>query len=497
MKKYSFLTICFSALLILSSCNEWLDVKPTTQIDRDELFSTEQGFGEALRGVYALMSAPGLYGRHLTWGLLDVFAGVYLNNLQSFWNSARQYAFLRDGSFRDDQLAHMVESFWTSLYNAIANVNSMLGEISNRRDVFTGYNYYLLKGEAIGLRAFLHFEILRLYADIYERSRDEPVMPFVSTLAPLVTPDFTGGQIISIVISELEEAVRLLENDPMRLGAAPPHVLASLSAPAPADNIHPWHNRRFRFNYFAAKATLARAHLWRGDNANALRMAQYVIAAQETHFPWVLPVTLGNIGSPTAARQDRTFATEHIFALNIMNLDQLIAGHHDNTAPTDVNNLFIRPDAFPVAEQGVDPRFFRLTGVGPGVNRFPLKFHQNPRVAAHFRNRLPLIRISEMFYIAAETSPNWVDGLQYLQAVRIHRGLGAFPLTVTNAEELQIAIRDEHRREFIGEGQLWHYYKRTQADPPVGVPVGTSTWRGVHLYVFPRPESEDIYGGRR
>lgn len=35
----------------LSSCSEWLDVKPKSEIKEDELFKTEQGFKDAMTGI--------------------------------------------------------------------------------------------------------------------------------------------------------------------------------------------------------------------------------------------------------------------------------------------------------------------------------------------------------------------------------------------------------------------------------------------------------------
>ena len=55
----------------LSSCSEWLDVKPKSEIKEDELFKTEQGFKDAMTGVYVLMTEAQLYGREMTFGLVD------------------------------------------------------------------------------------------------------------------------------------------------------------------------------------------------------------------------------------------------------------------------------------------------------------------------------------------------------------------------------------------------------------------------------------------
>ena len=35
------------------SCNDWLDIEPKSQIDKDKLFSDETGFQNALNGIYS------------------------------------------------------------------------------------------------------------------------------------------------------------------------------------------------------------------------------------------------------------------------------------------------------------------------------------------------------------------------------------------------------------------------------------------------------------
>lgn len=62
---------------LLCSCNSWLDIKLINQSEESELFSTERGFTEALAGVYYDMSAAGLYGQTLSFGMLDVMSRTY------------------------------------------------------------------------------------------------------------------------------------------------------------------------------------------------------------------------------------------------------------------------------------------------------------------------------------------------------------------------------------------------------------------------------------
>lgn len=62
------------ALICLTACDRWFDVNPQTEVKQKELFSTDQGFYNALMGVYLNLSDPELYGGELQFGLVDVLA---------------------------------------------------------------------------------------------------------------------------------------------------------------------------------------------------------------------------------------------------------------------------------------------------------------------------------------------------------------------------------------------------------------------------------------
>ena len=68
MRKLYYLAACLLALC--TSCSDWLDVKPKTNVEEEDLFKNEQGFKEALTGIYIKMSETQLYGRELTYGFL-------------------------------------------------------------------------------------------------------------------------------------------------------------------------------------------------------------------------------------------------------------------------------------------------------------------------------------------------------------------------------------------------------------------------------------------
>ena len=117
------------------------------------------------------------------------------------------------------------------------------------------------------------------------------------------------------------------------------------------------------------------------------------------------------------------------------------------------------------------------------------------QVSSAYNNRQPLLRMSEMYLIAAECASSKKDALAYLNTLRQHRGFDVSnDLTEESVSDdmLQDLIGKEYRKEFVGEGQWFFYCKRTdQASlPNVKVPFSKD------YYVLPIPDAELEYGNR-
>ena len=133
-----------------------MDVQPTTSIPGDDLFESEAGFKDALTGFYLKMGQTNLYAENLTYGYLEAISGNYdlYPNLNS-WKDIYDY---------DNTWLSVKNNIYGAMYNVIANINNFLKYIDKNRSVVKTDKYYeLMKGEALGLRAFLHFDLLRIF----------------------------------------------------------------------------------------------------------------------------------------------------------------------------------------------------------------------------------------------------------------------------------------------------------------------------------------------
>ena len=459
-------------LFLAAGCNKWLDVRPKSEVKEEQLLSTSQGFKDALYGGYTLMGRPALYGGEMTMGFAAARSQDYdLSNPINFYYGDAQY------NYTNTMTQNRVNNIWDSTYNALANINNLLDQIDGAKGEFTGNDYSLVKGEALGLRAYLHFDLLRLFAPSYLTGSSKTGIPYVTTLTKKVTPSSTVSQVVDLALNDLAEADSLLAKDPITGGATGGGYV----------NDDFLTRRNCHFNLYAAQALMARIYLYKGDKTNALKYALGVINSGQ--FPFVTEDAI----SATDNLRDRTFSTEHVFALYISDLYIFVLGHYQggNTYTPLTNTQDNIDDIFEVTNGGsTDYRNLYLWYTSNG-QQFPAKFLQLDGAPENVKYLMPLIRISEMYYIAAEATGNTPDGIGYLNAVRTHRGLNALPTTL-DAGTFSNEILKEYRKEFYAEGQTFLNYKRLNLSSFPGTTVPGSD----AVYNLPLPANEIEYGGR-
>ena len=271
MRKY-ILTLILPVMLC--ACNDWLDVKPNDRISEDATFSTPRGFELALNGVYVDLNKTNLYGRALTWDFVEILAQRYAINKTTVYN--KEVMEFHHGS---NEMKSRVRGIWADAYSLIANTNLILKNCEERREVLSDEYYALVKGEALGLRALLHFDLFRLWGPLYSLASETALtIPYYSHFALQVQPQLTAKVFMKQVIEDLEAAAGLLEDDPIK----------SMSSPLSPDVANAFKGyRALRMNYYAVKLLLARAYLYIGDKENALKAAKEVFVFEDRLFPWV------------------------------------------------------------------------------------------------------------------------------------------------------------------------------------------------------------------
>lgn len=470
----------------ITSCNDWLDVSPRTEIKADDNFESEQGFKDALTGVYLLMTGTNVYGKEFTYGMADVLAQYYTGITQtshSYYNEAK-YA------YDESACETRINSMWSSAYNVIANINELISFIDKADPaMFTGRNYHLIRGEAHGLRAMLHFDILRFFAPSYKAGAQTKAIPYVTVPGKDVTPLSTVEQVLNSALDDLAIAEAELSVDP---------VIDASVVYDTDDEIYQ-HDRTFKFNYYAVKQLQARIYLYMGNYTEAYNAAEMVI--EQTAFTWVPEA---EISTNDAAQKNYVFSEELVFCLYESDLRDLYTASFTSTS-----GLYMTEDSYEALyEMSTYGAYadYRYTYQTEALSEIrvcsKLKQPETGNTLYHFR--LPLMRISEAYYIAAESllqrDEDVASAANLLNTVRQHRGLTVnLEASMFTVDEMQDEIYKEYAKEFCCEGQLFFYFKRRNMPQiPVTTAVGSNvvTTYVTPDYVLPMPDDEIEYGDR-
>lgn len=467
MKRILTYAIAFAALLMTAGCAQWLDVKPYDKIAEDELLSTEEGYMKLLNGIYIELNTDMLYGASMSVEMIEIMGGAYaVGTDNSVWGNYRDLSEYEYGTLY--WRARMNET-WNKAYSLILNCNMLLTNIDADRDLFSEDNYRIVKGEALALRAMLHFDMLRLFGPVYSRNPQQLAIPYYKAYS--VTPNdlLPASQVAGEITHDLLEARILLANDPVRENGG--------------------EYRNLRLNYFAVAGLLARTSLYFGYKESAFRYAREVIGAVEDGiFPFVDKALV--TGSPDDP--DRIFSSEVIFALSHSQRNSLFKDYYD---PSRIPNYVFRMDndlmsnivfgGGAMTGGNQDDYRYRVNWVATGANRYYYKYSDMVDVGNIRNTMIPMLRIGEMYLIAAESqSDDIAAGTAYVNVLRSNRG-------VNNIQELtEDILRYEYIRELYGEGQLFFMYKRMFAPVMFSSQASKNPQPSDRIFVVPLPDSE-------
>ncbi|WP_405605790.1 RagB/SusD family nutrient uptake outer membrane protein [Polaribacter sp. Asnod1-A03] len=484
MKKYLKNTIGIFACILMVSCNDYLDVQPEDKYLEEDVFTSENGIQTALNGIYSNMTSNSTYGSNLTLSTVELLGQRYSASGDSY-----KYYYYGNYTYENTTVKNTFDAIWTNLYSNILSINNFIGSLEIYKDVISEEKENILKGEALGLRAMHHFDLLRLYGPIYSVSPSNDAIPYNTGVEASLNPVLPATEVITKILADLVMAEQLLENDPVR-------AYGKVSVYQEEDDVTGYNGtdfyrfRNLRLNYYAVKALQARVNLYAGNKEAALAASKVVIEEASQWFEWTTPSEVISAG----ADPDRTFSSEVLFAIqnnNLYNLQDVLFG----SSLSDITILVPLESSLTNVFEGNqnDYRYISTWIIPPTGEKAYRTFYKYADVESsgkEFRYRQPLIRISEMYYIAAETEADPAIAIDYLNTVRYNRGLGDLASTV----DIQNEIQKEYQKEFYGEGQLFFYYKRNNVlSIPNGSEATGNITMGTNNYVIPFPESETDY----
>ena len=486
-------------LLLAASCESWLDVQPKTEIKESTMFETEQGFKDALIGCYELLSERDAYGAEMTCTFMEVLARQYYLGEYVSGTYYNAYRYIYTGT------TSTVDGIWAKLYTVIANVNAMTEALERNRDMLAPVSYSLLKAEACGLRAFIYFDLVRLFTwgNLPERPEvlNEPSIPYTKVYSKHLVPQEKLGFVLREIHRDLETAIDLfLDYDPdSKKGSRPDDY----TTPSNEDQFWSASQRKYRMNLRAAMATRMRLNLWEGNYQEAYEDTQ-TLQSNDYPLQWI---TAGGLTTDDKSK-DLTFAKEMIFGVQTYErYEKVWKTYFKRLAADDLNS---NSNFMSMKKEDGEERYEVESGLGVADYRYTYwwgekthddgtwcfnKFAEVENMTT--ANNMPLIKSSEICYTEAECllrmggEANKVKAVEALNRVRNNRGLSSSPLaTSLSASEVWDELEKEWRKESVGEGQLFFYYKRQNLQIP-----GASNAPDDKMFVLPLPQNEVDLGG--
>lgn len=467
--KIKIIVLC-CLLFQFTSCKKWLDVDLADKVTEEKLFSTPQGYQEALAGVYGLMASSNLYGKTLTMENLDLLAQYY-----NYDGVSSTYEKLKNYDYEDAGSQNKILGIWRGLYSAISESNNIIKWAGKTDNVLSPDMRNLVLGEAYALRAYLHLDLIRMFCPDVKRSPNAPGIPYNLEFGVSLPPIYTVAENVQLVIDDLKKADELLSNDPI-ISVKPFEMVNKNEADKYVA----------RINLYGVKALLARVSLMRGDKVNAIKFATEVIESGKFRL-------LDFASTDKSDKEiDILFSDEHIFSLRNKNLSEYTINLHYPEITANSSRTaylpFVNLSAL-YENNNDDVRYIKWFSA---VNGYFVKFNVDNK--EKFFPKMPMVKLSEMYLILAESHLGKNDQLaqSYINTLRDHRIRNNTSWGYLSMEY----IMQETKREFIGEGQLWYAYKRLN----IGVPTSSGVIGVIppdnKMFVFPIPLKEIETGHR-
>lgn len=474
MKTFKTIIITLACSLALTACEDFLNITPEGQIKRDELLETPEGIEDALYGAYAQMRNQSLYGQELSFSTVELLAQTLTCEGNKTIEALTKY------DYANTSVKGIFEGIWTAMYKNISNVNSILDAplVASASE----FPYTIYKGEALGLRAFMHFDLVRLFAEQITQNPQADGIPYAKSFS-LNTPDFESlAQNYEHILADLHEAERLLADEAKYVNTS---VFMT--------------DRQIHCNLYAVQALLARVYLTKGDKAKAAEYAKKVI----DHSPYRLndKTEIDGDLAGVLSRNETLFGIYFAeFYTNVYNKLEATQSFSSLNPRDDIEDIY----AF--EEQGVDLRksSYLKTIDRAGTPTLRLSkltdiYELKGNVADRPKDRIlgiNLIRIPEMYYIMAEALLEATDTLgatAYFDDVLQSRGLTPLAARTPVDTVTQARINQERFKEYIGEGYTFYNLKRQHLSIDAWDKSTNSTKTFAadkRIYVIPIPDSE-------
>lgn len=482
-------------VLALSACNDWLDVRPRTEMKEDDLYAVEEGFKNALTGAYIQLASKELYGQYASMDIPEFLAQHWTVS-----TSKTTYEYnIGNYNYTHSEVEPRIEKMWKKYFQCVVHLNNVLYNLKNSSVVFSWHNDKLIEGEALGLRALVHLEVLRMFGPVPVTANDgDKAVPYVEemTKEPVKLVSRTYGEVKERIIRDLDAAEKLLlEVDPILPGSNkllnnPNYKWEKYPEDRPEDE---WQfYRQVRFNYYAVLGAKARYYHWIGDKENAVKYARMVIGAKNKEDD--TPKFKLADEAYYSGNGDLVMFCEHLFGVSNPGHQSIVQSLFKDESASLTQQVSSLNTAY---EKTVHPDDIRYKG----IRYWEERTYQHSSKTNHFRkytgnddfapkNIIPVLRLAEMYLILIEDLP-LEEAKGYFRTYRISRSLNqSVENELTSESAVLTQLEKEYRKEFFGEGQMFFFYKRHN--------YSALTWPKkltlpAEVYRIPLPKSQSAF----
>ena len=503
-KKYFSLVI--SALLLgsLTACSDWLDVEQNSEKKADEMFDNYDGFKGALAGCYADLAQPDLYGTRLTMSTIESLAALWYQDggrLTSYKNKIRENYYFRTHDYTHSTAEDIIRSIYSRLYNAVLETNLIIQAFEDGKgDVIADpKSRSVIEGEAYALRAFLQFDILRLFGEV-PGGMQKVELPYSEVTRFDESLNYCSfDAYVEKLKADMDKAVSLLkDNDPLSQYTYKEidNIGKSGYEDVSLDDDFMYY-RRYRMNYWAVRALQARVNMYIGESQAAHDLALEVINGTVADGDKVIGLSskadygsgsVRNFASPSECLFSLYFDNLHEISVPLLCGSPTYAGAVGVEQVDDSEQLTItedmKADLFLGCDVESDIRA-RFMWADTRTNQSRLF----PTLSKYYVNEsgvIPLLRLSEMYLIAIESSTdlNEANGLYdtYMTSKNVARHD-----YFQSLDDVKPEMEKEYRRELFGEGQMFYFYKRNKTSL---LWSSTGEIMTEDKYILPLPDTE-------
>ena len=441
----SFKYIALVSIIAFAGCKKTIDLMPQSYLTVENFYTNYDEVNIALTGCYNGMQKPLID----EWTLTELRSDNVIQGVPG--STAAPNQLLNDLDIFVPSTSHQgVYNYWLSTYNNIRNTNLVLNALNVNYIGSTGTISYdnltipvtdaerkRLAAEAMFIRAYHYFNLVRLYGGVF--LIHEPISPEDAK---------------SINRESVANIYKLIEADLLNVianGITTKYTAMVTSSPA---NIG-------RANAWCAKALLAKVYLTQNKKTEAAVLLQDVII----NSGYSLQASYANVFSVS-----NEMNAEILFAVRYKSGGLGLGSPFANSfAPigsgsavvnggglgydypsSDLNNFtYASLDARKAVNIGV-------YGTGTAAKFYPKKYISPITIVNDAENDWPIIRFSDVLLMLAEAQGNTPASLAIINQTRTRAGLVAMlPAAVSTTAQFEDSLSRERKYEFAFENQRW------------------------------------------